>query len=83
MNLKEQRKSFGDECLVNTDTAAAFLGVSNQWLRMSRMKHAQWEGPVFVKVSKRAVKYKIGDLDLFVEQRRVLLSSESVEAGAA
>ena len=83
MNLKEQREQYGDDCLVDTDTAAAFLGVSNQWLRMSRMKRAQWEGPAFVKVSKRAVKYKIGDLDLFVEQRRVLLSSEPVEAGAA
>lgn len=63
---------YGDGLLLDTDSAAEYLGVSSQWLRMSRMKKAAWQGPIPVKFGKRAVRYKLRDLNDFVNQHRVV-----------
>ncbi len=83
MKYENQLAKFGGGTLVDTNTAAEYLGLSNQWLRMARMSNPPWTGPAFVKISKRAVRYKVEDLDQFVAQRRVPSSLEPAEAGAA
>ena len=48
-----------------TPEAAEYLGVSTQWLEISRHRGT---GPIFCKLS-RMVRYKRSDLDLFMQER--------------
>lgn len=52
--------------LIDTKTAAQFLGVSKAFLERDR-----WSGPTipFVKVGARAVRYKISTLEQHIEDR--------------
>ncbi len=54
---------------LTTAAAAAYIGVSEQWLRMSRMKNPAWAGPRYVKVSPRIVIYRPRHLDEFLAAR--------------
>lgn len=49
--------------------AARYLGVSQSFLTVSRLKNPRTEGPPFVKIG-RAVRYVRQDLDAFVAARR-------------
>lgn len=69
---------YGDGRLLDTKSAAEYLGVSAQWLRCSRMKKAPWNGPVPVKFGKRAVRYRLRDLNDFVNQHRVVDDNKQV-----
>ncbi len=54
---------------LTTAEAATYIGVSEQWLRMSRMKNPAWAGPRYVKVSPRIVIYRPRHLDEFLAAR--------------
>lgn len=55
--------------LIDTKTAARFLGVSKAFLERDR-----WDGPTipFVKVGARAVRYELGALEKYIASRRKL-----------
>jgi len=52
--------------LVNTEQAAQYLGVSKAFLERDR-----WAGATvpFIKVGSRAVRYRLSDLEAFLESR--------------
>ncbi len=54
---------------LTTAEAAAYIGVSEQWLRMSRMKNPAWPGPRYIKVSPRIIIYRTRHLDEFLAAR--------------
>ncbi len=45
--------------------AANYIGMSESWLRQSRMKGT---GPIFIKIG-RSVRYRLIDLDIWLEGR--------------
>lgn len=57
------------DALVSSDRAAKYLTVSKQWLAVLRMRS---EGPSYYKLG-TVVKYKIADLDTWLELQRVEL----------
>ena len=57
--------------LINDNEAAAYLGISPQWLRCSRMTKPSWAGPRFIRVSERKVKYRVRHLDEYLAARVV------------
>lgn len=56
-----------DKHLVCTKEAASYLGVSVAFLERDR-----WAGPTipFVRVGSRAVRYRLADLDAYLDSRR-------------
>ncbi len=51
--------------------AAEYCGVSRTFLRQSRMngnRENRTPGPQFVRVGKRSIKYKLEDLDAWIDQ---------------
>ena len=66
----KKKTGFGDRGL-NTVEAAEYIGVSPQWLRMSRMQKPSWPGPRYVKVGGRTVIYLHRHLDEFIATRIV------------
>ncbi|CAN1512991.1 Helix-turn-helix domain, group 17 [Methylophilaceae bacterium] len=59
--------------LLNTQQAAEFLGVSEAFLERDR-----WAGArvPFIKVGTRAVRYKLSDLEQYIESSRHQIMSE-------
>lgn len=59
--------------LLNTNQAAAYLGVSKSFLEKDR-----WRGATipFVKVGRRTIKYRPADLDQFIEEHLRYSTSE-------
>jgi hypothetical protein len=67
-----------DDDLLNTAAAAVWLGVSTQWLEAGRCKKF---GPSYIKVTKRMVRYRKGDLLDYLQSRtRVTLLPSTTEA---
>ena len=66
---KRKKKTGLNSSGLTTAEAAAYIGVSEQWLRMSRMKNPAWAGPRYVKVSPRIVIYRPRHLDEFLAAR--------------
>ena len=54
--------------LLNTPAAATYLGVSKAFLERDR-----WAGPTipFIKVGPRAVRYRLDDLDEYLNSKKV------------
>jgi predicted DNA-binding transcriptional regulator AlpA len=48
--------------------AATYINMSDSWLRQSRMA-GRTDGPVFVRAGARAIRYRLADLDRWLEQR--------------
>ena len=71
MHQQKNRADFGPNDLISEDEAAAYLGISPQWLRCSRMTKPSWAGPRFIKVSKRRVQYSTRHLNEFLAARVV------------
>ena len=69
MQDQQKRSDLGPNDLINENKAAAYLDISPQWLRCSRMSNPTWAGPRFIKVSKRCIKYRVRHLDEFVAAR--------------
>lgn len=67
--------------LVDPYEAAKILGVSRSFLAKQRMKKA---GPPFVRLSPGAIRYRIADLEAWLEQNRIApgASTEKTRAGS-
>ena len=48
--------------------AARYINMSDSWLRQSRMD-GRTDGPPFVRSGSRAIRYRLADLDRWLEQR--------------
>ena len=66
------------QILLTEAEAAAYLRLTRRALQAWRY---QGRGPRFVKISRRAVRYRLGDLDSFIEE--CLRSSTSDPGGAS
>jgi hypothetical protein len=62
--------------LVGSRQAATYLGCSAQWLAVLRMRHA---GPAYIKHG-AWVRYRISDLDTWLDRHRVATGSEVAAA---
>jgi predicted DNA-binding transcriptional regulator AlpA len=58
-----------DTCTLASPDAARYIGMSDSWLRQSRMA-SRGDGPPFLRVGSRAVRYLRGDLDEWLNRRR-------------
>ena len=58
---------------LNTKQAAAYLGMSPQWLEGYRCKGG---GPRFARLARNAVRYDTRDLDAWVAQRKAASTAE-------
>ncbi len=67
----------GLQGLLNTRQAANYLGVSVAWLERERWVAGRVP---FVRVGNRAVRYKLEDLDQYVE-RRTMRSTADISCG--
>jgi hypothetical protein len=65
------KTGLSSEVLLDEKEAAAYLGISPQWLRCSRMKNPSWAGPRFIKISPHVVRYRVRHLDEFLAARVV------------
>ena len=71
-------KANGDALLTERETAA-LLGVTDRCLQAWRYRGG---GPHFVKISARCVRYRLIDLENFIESRIRTSTSDTGEAGA-
>lgn len=55
--------------LFSTFEAAIWIGMSEHWLKTSRFR-PELDGPPFIKVGRRTVRYDVRDLNTWLEQRR-------------
>ena len=55
------------EPLMSPDETAAYLGVSKEHLR--RLRKAE-QGPPYIRVSERVVRYRLADVQAWVDARR-------------
>ena len=69
MKYMNQIATYGPQQLLTEKDAAAYIGISAQWLRCSRMRNPTWAGPRFIKISKRKVMYRVRHLDEFLAAR--------------
>ena len=65
-NLPEQLTA-ADEMLRDS-AAARYVGMSESWLRQTRMI-GRTDGPPFIRIGTRAIRYRRRDLDLWLERR--------------
>jgi hypothetical protein len=59
----------GSDALLTTKQVAAWLGVSDQWLEVGRIKGY---GPPYIRLSPRGVRYKRGAVLKWLKQRRMV-----------
>jgi predicted DNA-binding transcriptional regulator AlpA len=59
--------------LLDEDEAAEYLGLSPRTLQGLRVKGG---GPDYIKIGSRAVRYRLSDLEEFIEERRQSSTSE-------
>jgi predicted DNA-binding transcriptional regulator AlpA len=55
------------DSLLRPEDAAELLGLSSRWLELRRLKG---DGPPFVRVSPKCVRYRMGDLQAWIAARR-------------
>lgn len=55
--------------MLTTRFAAAYIGMSEHWLKASRFR-PELDGPPFIKIGTRSVRYSSMDLDEWLSQRR-------------
>ena len=61
--------------LLNTKQVAVLLNVSQQWVEIARQKG---EGPPFTALSKRCIRYRMGDFIAWLQARRRSSTKEGV-----
>jgi len=66
--------------LLSPEQAAEYLGYTARFLAIRRMKG---DGPKFVKISARAVRYRQADLDAWINERVVSSTKETCGEGDA
>ncbi len=70
------RKEAAGHGLLTTAQAAAFIGYTPRMLEARRVRGG---GPKFVRISGRAVRYRIEDLNDWIEKRLVSNTAQRVE----
>ncbi|MGH9350875.1 MAG: helix-turn-helix transcriptional regulator [Terriglobia bacterium] len=70
------RAKKNEGALLNTEQAAAFLGLSPDTLKFWRVNGHQ-NGPPFYKLHRRAVRYSMDDLKAWLRLRRVESEAEN------
>ncbi|WNJ99932.1 helix-turn-helix domain-containing protein [Thalassospiraceae bacterium LMO-JJ14] len=55
--------------LLTTSEAAEWLGMSVHWLKTSRFR-PELDGPPFIRIGRRTVRYDIHDLNAWLDRRR-------------
>ena len=63
--------------ILRTPETARYVGLSKSWLEKQRMEGG---GPPYIKLSSRAVGYRLDDLDHWLESRRVASTSDADES---
>ena len=63
--------------LLTTSEAAQWLAGSEQWLKTSRFR-PELDGPPFIKIGSRAVRYDVHDLNTWLDRRRYRGTHEAV-----
>ncbi len=56
---------------LDESAAAMYLGVSVSYLRVSRLSNPRADGPPYVRIGLRGVRYLRSDLDAWLTSRRV------------
>jgi hypothetical protein len=73
-NLEEIIASTNSACLLTTKQAADLLGYKPRMLEARRLKG---DGPLFVRISARAIRYRLEDLQNWVNSRLRSSTSEA------
>lgn len=70
--MKKHSDQLGCNSLITDKQAALYLSISENWLRQARMdcNRERVLGPPFIRIG-RAVRYRISDLDSWLENRLV------------
>ena len=70
--MRKTSDQLGRNSLITDEQAAIYLSISENWLRQARMdrNREQALGPPFIRIG-RAVRYRISDLDEWLENRLV------------
>jgi predicted DNA-binding transcriptional regulator AlpA len=56
----------GDDELLNTRETAKWLGISEQWLEIARVRG---NGPPYEKIAPRIVRYRVGKVKAWLDER--------------
>ena len=62
-----------DDALLTTDELVSWLGVSRVWAEIARTQNY---GPPFIRLGKRYVRYRFGDVRLWLKSRSVASTAE-------
>lgn len=65
-----------DPVTLDETSAAMYLGVSVSYLRVSRLARPRADGPPYVRIGQRGVRYLRADLDDWLTSRRVTRATE-------
>lgn len=65
------------ELLISQREAADLLGLSERTLKAMRLRKT---GPTFVRISRRCVRYRLADLERFIESRTVATNCDRAAA---
>ena len=70
--MRKKSDQLGCNSLITDKQAALYLSISENWLRQARMDRYREQalGPPFIRIG-RAVRYRISDLDEWLENRLV------------
>jgi len=68
-NLALQLADRSQSPLLDTDQAAALLNTSVRFLKGTRAKDAKIQGPPFCRLSSRLIRYRLSDLQAWIEDR--------------
>ena len=66
-------QTLANTCALTEHQAAHYIGMSRSFLRQSRMngnREGRTPAPPWLKIGKRAIRYRINDLDSWLEQFR-------------
>lgn len=67
-------KFISENQLISEKEAAVFLGFTPRFLQARRIRGG---GPQFVRISRRAIRYRIRDLEKWIEERMRMNTSEN------
>jgi predicted DNA-binding transcriptional regulator AlpA len=73
-NLAEQFEAAGE--ILRDRDAARYVGMSESWLRQTRML-GRTDGPPFVRIGTRAIRYRRLDLDRWLDRRLCAVTGEA------
>lgn len=75
----QELQPFRQPAVLNTADAATYVGLKKNTLEKRRV---YGNGPIFTRYSKRAVRYRLEDLDVWIAEHRAASTSEGELAQA-